>query len=110
MTRIQIETDRISDWDTFHDVFAEALGFPTFYGRNMDAWIDCMSYLDDSDAGMTKINCKKGDFVVLELTDAKKFKERCREQYDAIVECTAFVNFRNLDVGENPVLMLSFYL
>jgi hypothetical protein len=35
-------------------------------------------------------------------------KSRCPEQFEAVVECAAFVNFRNLDVGEPPVLMLSF--
>jgi RNAse (barnase) inhibitor barstar len=28
---------------SFHEAFASALGFPSWYGRNMDAWIDCMS-------------------------------------------------------------------
>ena len=110
MMRVQIPTEKIVDWDTFHNIFAETFGFPSFYGRNMDAWIDCMSYLDDLEAEMTKINCKKGEYVVLELTEVRQFKERCPEQYDAIVECTAFVNFRNLDIGENPLLMLSFHL
>ncbi|MCA9610738.1 MAG: barstar family protein [Myxococcales bacterium] len=34
---VAIPTRRIVDWDTFHDVFAEAFGFPGFYGRNLDA-------------------------------------------------------------------------
>ena len=38
MKRIHIDTARIKDWDSFHNVFAEAFGFPGFYGRNMDAW------------------------------------------------------------------------
>ena len=108
MIRVKIDTSKILDWNTFHDVFSESFGFPSFYGRNMNAWIDCMSYLDDSDAGMSEINCSKGDFVVIELTDAKEFKVRCGEQYEAIIECAAFVNFRNLEAGENPLLMLSF--
>ena len=109
MKRIQIDTTRIKDWDSFHDVFAETFGFPVFYGRNVDAWIDCMSSLDSPDDGMTSVHCGKGDFIVLELSNAKDFKSRCPEQFEAVVECTAFVNFRNLDVGETPVLMLSFY-
>lgn len=108
MVRIRIDTRNIRDWDTFHDVFNDRLGFPSYYGRNMDAWIDCMSYLDDPDAGMTTITCNKGDFVVLELIDAKDFKERCHEQFDALIEAAAFVNFRNLDIGETPLIMLSF--
>jgi len=35
--------DAITDWASFHDVFMHTLGFPDFYGRNMDAWIDCMT-------------------------------------------------------------------
>ena len=28
------------------------MGFPGFYDRNMNAWIDCMSYIDELGAGM----------------------------------------------------------
>ncbi|MDZ4753789.1 MAG: barstar family protein [Phycisphaerae bacterium] len=31
--------------------FAETFGFPGFYGRNMNAWNDCMTFLDGPDAG-----------------------------------------------------------
>ena len=109
MKRIQIDATRINDWNTFHDLFAETFGFPDFYGRNMNAWIDCMSSLDAPEDGMTSVHCDKGDFVVLELSNAKDFKKRCPEQYEALIECAAFVNYRNLEVGENPLLMLSFY-
>ena len=40
---ITIPFDRITDWESFHHVFKQTLGFPGFYGRNMDAWIDCMT-------------------------------------------------------------------
>ena len=36
---------KITDYETFHDVFAEIFGFPGFHGRNLDAWIDCRSLL-----------------------------------------------------------------
>ncbi len=45
---------QITDWDTFHDAFAATLGFPGFYGRNMDAWIDCVTSVDRDD-GMTAV-------------------------------------------------------
>jgi RNAse (barnase) inhibitor barstar len=38
MTLVKVDMGRIHDWDTFHTVFHEVLGFPGFYGRNMDAW------------------------------------------------------------------------
>ncbi len=98
----------VVDWDSFHDAFARAFGFPDFYGRNMDAWNDCMEDLDDPDAGMTTMHCDPGSFVLLELSGMVGFKDRCPEQYEALLECAAFVNYAKLDVGESPVLMLSF--
>jgi hypothetical protein len=109
MPTVKIPTKRITDWASFHDVFSEIMGFPTFYGRNMDAWIDCMTSLDSPDDGMSKIHCSSTDVVVLYLEDAEDFKSRCREIYDAIIECSAFVNYRRLEQGEPAVLALSFW-
>lgn len=108
MRRVRVDCSRISDWSSFHDVFQAAFGFPEFYGRNMNAWIDCMSDLADRDSGMSTVHCDPGSFVVLELVNAKRFKRVCPDQFSAVVECTAFVNFRNLEAGEAPALMLAF--
>ncbi len=45
---VTVPVSEIKDWDTFHTVFAHVFGFPDYYGRNMNAWIDCMTYLDDT--------------------------------------------------------------
>lgn len=60
---VRIDGDRIVDWPSFHGVFAEAFGFPDFYSQNMDAWIDCLGYLDEPEAGMTKVHAKPGVLV-----------------------------------------------
>lgn len=67
MAVIQIDAARLRDWETFHSVFALELGFPSFYGKNMNAWIDCMSAIDDPDGGMTTVHASPGDPVVLRL-------------------------------------------
>ncbi|WP_198291405.1 barstar family protein [Methyloversatilis discipulorum] len=41
----KIECDRITDWPSFHDEFNRVFQFPAFYGRNMNAWIDCSRVL-----------------------------------------------------------------
>jgi RNAse (barnase) inhibitor barstar len=109
MTVVKMDTRQIVDWDTFHDVFAKAFGFPGFYGRNMNAWIDCMTYLDDSSAGMTCVNVPVGQVATLELEFVDDFARRCPEQYAAVVECSAFVNWRRIECGDTPILALSFY-
>jgi Barstar (barnase inhibitor) len=109
MRLVKLDTRRIADWNTFHDVFAETFGFPDFYGRNIDAWIDCMTHLDDPSAGMSNIHATPQGFVVLELEHVDDFIHRCPNQYEAIVESVAFVNWRRIERGYPAVLALSFY-
>ncbi len=109
MKLVKLDTRRITDWGTFHDVFAEVFGFPDFYGRNMNAWIDCMTCLDDPTAEMSKIHAPPGGVLVLELEHVDDFIRRCPNQYEAIIDNAAFVNWRLIDKGDPAVLALSFY-
>ena len=101
-----IPTRDIVDWDTFHDTFKTALGFPEFYGRNMNAWIDCLTYADVPESGMVSNPVAPGELLALEISDAADFKERCPDQYRALIECTAFVNYRRMEVRDPSVLSL----
>ena len=105
----KIECGNIHDWDSFHDEFNRVFGFPDFYGRNMDAWIDCMSSLANPEDGLTQVHCEEGKVITIELGNVKEFMSRCPEQYNAIIECSAFVNWRLIENSEQPVLALSFY-
>lgn len=105
----KIECQRINDWESFHDEFDRVFGFPDFYGRNMNAWIDCLTAIDSPEDGMTRIHCENGKCLTIKLENARSFKERCPEQYAAVVECSAFVNWRRIEQGESSVLALSFY-
>jgi hypothetical protein len=76
-TKVSLDCDKISDWRSFHEEFAKAFGFPDFYGKNMNAWIDCLTYVDDP--GMSAIHCERGSVLVLELLNVKTFRLRCPE-------------------------------
>lgn len=73
-TVVTIPAEKITDWNTFHTVFQAALGFPGFYGRNMNAWIDCMTSLDDPSSGMTGVSVADGELVALRIDDAPDFR------------------------------------
>lgn len=103
---IEIPVDKITDWESFHDVFQRALGFPSFYGRNMDAWIDCLTSVDRAADGLTTVTVLPGEILILEIGDPLNFRNRCPEQYAALIDCSAFVNFRRCEAGEPPVLAL----
>ena len=87
MKTVLLETKSITDWDSFHSEFARLMGFPDFYGHNMNAWIDCMSYLNDANAGMSKIILENGEALVINVADTEGFKKRLPEIFEALVEC-----------------------
>ncbi len=107
---VAIDCWRIVDWDSFHDVFAEALGFPDFYGRNLDAWVDCLTLVDSAEDEMCRIQVAPGSVLVIQLNDATEFALRCPDQYAALIKCSAVVNYRRIEAGEEPVIALSFFL
>src|SRR5262249_48448301 len=109
MTVVKVDLSKITDWESFHSVFATELGFPSFYGRNMNAWIDCMTSLDYAADGMTSVHVAPGQVLTLQLDNVNDFRQRCPEHYAALIECSAFVNWRRLEVGEPTVLALSFF-
>jgi len=41
--------------------------------------------------------------------DKPGFANRCPEQYSAVIECAAFVNWRRLEMGDPSVLALNFH-
>lgn len=105
---IRIDCSNIFDEDSFHSVFAATFGFPSFYGRNMDAWIDCMTSLDEPDHGMSAITINEGGIVVLQLDSVARMKDGCRRAYDDLLECSAFVNWRRMQGGLKPIICLAF--
>ncbi len=106
---MRIDANSIVDIESFHSVFAAAFGFPSFYGCNMDAWIDCLSDLDDPSSGMTTVHVESGRTLALVIEHAQEFKARCPDLFCALVECAAFVNWRRVEAGQAPVLALAFH-
>ena len=104
---VAADGDRIVDPYSFHDVMSEAFAFPPSYGRNMDAWIDLMTYLDE-DSATPGVFVEAGEIVTLELRDARGFRERCPEIYDGLVACGAYVNWRRMETGATAYLCLAF--
>lgn len=108
-TIVKIPVDEIEDWNSFHTVFARELGFPDFYGRNMNAWVDCITSADVPEDGMTRVHGTIEAGLLLDLGDCTEFAQRCPEQYEAILDSIGFVNFRRIASGEDPVVSLSFW-
>jgi len=107
MARASLNTKQIKDWTSFHLLCKEEFGFPDFYGMNMNAWIDCLTYLDEEDR-MSRFSLAKGEMLYVEISDTEDFNSRLPEIFDALVECSAFVNRQYIDDGKSPVLSFLF--
>lgn len=95
---IHIDGRELIGSEGFHDTFAKTMDFPNYYGRNMDAWIDCMGDRTEEDK-----------VIALQIENYKEFKEAAPKQWLDLIECAAFVNWRQTNHGGSPILALSFY-
>lgn len=50
-----------------------------------------------------------GGVVVLQLDHVDDFARRCPDQFAAVVDCAAFVNWRRIKIGASAVLALSYF-
>ena len=107
MAHAQLDGAAIRDWDAFHDQSAAAFGFPAFYGRNMNAWIDCLHYVREGD-GMSRFELGPTEPLVIEVLETEAFKRQAPEIFDAFVECVALVNQQQAEAGELPGLHVVF--
>ena len=76
----------------------------------MDAWIDCMSGLDDEvEVSLSKVTCPVGDTVVLHLEYAADFATREAHLFQELLDCSALVNWRRIERGDRAILALSYH-
>ncbi|MBA1363834.1 barstar family protein [Burkholderia gladioli] len=109
MTNVLIDTNKITDWPSFHRVFSQIFGFPSFYGNNMDALVDCLSYLDDPEAEMTSLHVKPGETLAIQLGAVVSFRRRCPDLFEALQDACAFVNWRRTREHGAALVALSYY-
>ena len=96
---VKVDFRKIKNWETFHEVFAEIMGFPDFYGKNNNAWIDCMSYIDDKEAGMSKIIVEPGESLDIVVSGTEKAGKSASEVFLGFIEIVAEVNQRFIESG-----------
>lgn len=106
---IRIDARRLTDAAGLHAALNEAFGFLDEYGKNLDSLVDCLTYLDDPQAGMTRAHVRPGEVALLVLdhidTNGKQIDRHVKSLLDAI----AFVNWRRLETGQPPVLAVAYH-
>ena len=101
MAIIQLKTNHITDWVTFHEQSKIAFGFPAFYGANMDAFIDCLTYIDEGD-GMSSVILKAEEKLIIKIIGTTSFRNRLPDVAFALSDSVDAINERFAKVGKEP--------
>ena len=105
MAVVRIDGAKIADWASFHLVCKEAFGFPSFYGGNTNAFIDCLTYIDEGD-GMSQIELSDNEMLTIEVTNSGDFETRLPEIARALSTAVEDLNDRFAERGIEPRIAL----
>ena len=103
MPRIVLPTNEMRNEKTFHAVCQRVFGFPDFYGHTMDAWIDCLSCMDDPSAEMSSLTLAPGELLTIVVPGTGEMKQ---DIFDALIDGAIAVNRRFVERGKPPLLAL----
>ncbi len=83
---IRLDFTLVTSWDEYHDAFVAAFGLPAFYGRNGHALLDCLSFLGDPDAGMSRVVVAPGEVVLVQVDGLAAMPRELRESFIMTLE------------------------
>ena len=106
MATVHLNGEQLTTWEEFHAQCQGAFGFPDFYGRNLDAFIDCLSYLRDDD-GMSKFRLKPNEKLRIEVKQSEVLRQKAPDILAELAFCIDALNERYADYGELPALELA---
>ena len=90
---VEVDLAKVTDMQSFHAEWSRAMGFPEFYGENMNAWRDCMGDLSaPGQPGMSKVEVPRGEDLLLVLKGAADLSRREPDIWKSLLEATASVN------------------
>ncbi|GLS24608.1 barstar family protein [Marinibactrum halimedae] len=103
--KLKLNLLQIKTMDEFYDEISNLFGFPDFFGRNIDALIDCLFSLRYPEDEMTNVHLMDSEFMLLEVYGISSVDQKIR---DTLIFAVEFANAKNNEKGNDPVIILSF--
>jgi RNAse (barnase) inhibitor barstar len=103
MPRVVLPTNEIRNEKSFHTVCQRVFGFPDFYAHTMDAWVDCLSCLDDPSAEMCSLTLAPGELLLIVVPNSAQLQN---EIFHSLIKATIAVNTRLASRGKPPLVGL----
>ncbi|HSI89353.1 MAG TPA: barstar family protein [Pyrinomonadaceae bacterium] len=105
MALVRIDANAIKDGASFHSVCKEAFGFPLVYGANMDAFVDCLTYIYEGN-GMSEIILADAEDLTIEVIGGNDLRLRLPEIAESLSCAVEDLNERFVDEGGEPRIIL----
>ncbi|WP_306016584.1 barstar family protein [Oceanicaulis sp. MMSF_3324] len=101
---IRFASNELRDWASFHEACAKKFGFPDYYGRNRDAWIDCMR--GDELAPGNPADDASIDILLVEFPNTHGVSGEMKDVCEFLYSGFASVNDYRRKVGCRPLFVL----
>ena len=79
-----------NEYSNFHTKMAEIFGFPDFYGKNLAAFIDCLSdlriYEGEDIEPMVRYSLNKDECILLNISNLLRISDDLRNKFLLAVE------------------------
>ncbi|NLR56919.1 barnase inhibitor [Chitinophaga polysaccharea] len=103
MKKIQLDFRKITSIEHFHSEMKSIMGFPDFYGANVNALIDCLSSMRYPDEGMSKITLSLTEILLIEVIGLSQSNVVILNNLLVAIEN---VNNRELSRGRTPSIYM----
>ncbi len=94
--QVVLDGNQLVTWDGFHAECVTAFGFPSFYGHNRDAWIDCLS---DVGGGLTRSELQTEAHLLISIENSSTWVTQAPAMVTEFVLLVQDVNIRFKEAG-----------
>ena len=105
---IRIDSRRLTDTASLYGALDEVFGFPAESGKNLDALIDLLTHLDNTQVRTSRVQVLPGQLVLLVLEHLEGHNKRTEAQIASLLDVIAFVNWRRLEKSQPPLLAVAY--
>ena len=103
MKTIKLDFTSIESLNEMHALLAATFKFPSFYGGNVNALIDCWSSLRFPEDGMTAVSLSENEPLLIEVKRLDRSPELVVNHF---LSAVSGVNDRNIELGAPPSIFL----
>ncbi len=106
MKKVFIDFSKTKDIADLHNLLKTELGFPDFYGKNVNALIDCLSSMRFPEEGMSQVTLGEKEVLIFEMSG---FSNANMITINNLLIAVEETNKRELNRKREPSILLSIH-